>query len=136
MRAVNDQTHMPPGDLVVVGASAGGIEALSVLVGTLPPDFPAPVVLAQHLDPSRPSLLAEILERRTSLRIELVQSRSKLEPRPYLVLPASSACLAAALICAGVSKSGSPALKLQMSMPSAFIAFALAAIANVSEGAT
>ena len=38
-------------DLVVIGSSAGGVEALATLVATLPPDFPAPIVLAQHLDP-------------------------------------------------------------------------------------
>jgi chemotaxis response regulator CheB len=37
--------------LVVVGSSAGGVEALSVLVSSLPADFPVPIVLAQHLDP-------------------------------------------------------------------------------------
>jgi CheB methylesterase len=41
-------------DLVVVGSSAGGIEALSLLVSTLPTDFPIPLVLAQHLGPDRP----------------------------------------------------------------------------------
>ena len=34
------------GELVVVGSSAGGVEALSVLVSNLPSDFPAPIVLA------------------------------------------------------------------------------------------
>ena len=50
-------------DLVVVGASAGGIEALSQFVATLSPDFPAPIVIAQHLEPSRVSHLGEILRR-------------------------------------------------------------------------
>ena len=45
--------------LVVIGSSAGGIEALSTLVSTLPADFPAPIVLAQHLDPTRQSHLAD-----------------------------------------------------------------------------
>ena len=54
-------------DLVVIGSSAGGVEALSVLVSTLPGDFPAPIVLAQHLDPSRHSNLDAILKRRTML---------------------------------------------------------------------
>src|SRR5689334_3975156 len=58
--------------LVVVGSSAGGIQALSVLVGELPADFPAAIVLAQHLDPQRPSNLAEILDRRTSLPVVTV----------------------------------------------------------------
>jgi chemotaxis response regulator CheB len=37
--------------LVVVGSSAGGIEALSELVSTLPEDLPIPVVIEKHLDP-------------------------------------------------------------------------------------
>ena len=77
------------GDLVVVGSSAGGIEALSVLVGSLPADFPAPVVLAQHLDPSRPSTLDSILRRRTTLPVELVLSSSQLEKGKIYVVPAN-----------------------------------------------
>src|SRR6188472_2969649 len=50
--------------LVVIGASAGGVEALAALVGTLRAPFPAPIVIAQHLDPTRPSHLGEILARR------------------------------------------------------------------------
>ena len=46
-------------DLVVVGSSAGGIEALSTLVAALPKDFAAPLVIAQHLDPEHPSHLGE-----------------------------------------------------------------------------
>ena len=52
----------------------------------------------------------------------------------YFVKPPSSAAIAAALMCSGVSKSGSPAPKPQMSMPSLFIAFALLSIERVSEG--
>ena len=55
-----------PGDgplshLIVIGASAGGMEALSERVSTLPEDLPAPIVIAQHLDPERESNLEEIL---------------------------------------------------------------------------
>ena len=52
----------------------------------------------------------------------------------YLVKPPSSEAIAAALMCSGVSKSGSPAPKPQMSMPSAFIALALLSMERVSEG--
>lgn len=77
------------GDLVVVGSSAGGVEALSTLVSSLPADFPAPLVLAQHLDPSRPSSLDSILRRRTSLPVELVTSMSKLEKGKIYVVPSN-----------------------------------------------
>ena len=77
------------GDLVVIGSSAGGIEAVSVLVSTLPLDFPAPLVLAQHLDPNRASSLDLILRRRSTLPVELVNSRSRLEPGKVYVVPSN-----------------------------------------------
>ena len=52
----------------------------------------------------------------------------------YFVRPSSRARLAASTTDAGVLKSGSPAPKLTISAPSAFIAAALAVIASVSEG--
>src|SRR5690242_17766685 len=58
--------------LVAVGASAGGIDALSTLVSTLPEGFPAPVVIAQHLDPRRRSHLPEILSRKSALPVRSV----------------------------------------------------------------
>src|ERR1043166_9116956 len=54
----------------------------------------------------------------------------------YLVNPACNAAIAAALMCSGVSKSGSPAPKPQTSIPSDFIAFALLSIDSVIEGVT
>src|SRR3984893_3371653 len=77
------------GDLVVIGSSAGGIEALSILVSTLPADFPAPIVLAQHLDPNRPSSLDVILQRRTTLSVEVVNTRTVLQPGKIYVVPAN-----------------------------------------------
>jgi two-component system CheB/CheR fusion protein len=78
-------------ELVVVGTSAGGIAALSVLVSTLRADFPAPIVLAQHLDPQRPSNLASILERRSPLPVVVISETgmTKLEPGNVYVVPAN-----------------------------------------------
>jgi two-component system, chemotaxis family, CheB/CheR fusion protein len=77
------------GDLVVIGSSAGGIEALSTLIATLAPTFPAPIVLAQHLDPQRPSSLDTILRRRTPLPVVVVQSHTLLEPGKIYVVPSN-----------------------------------------------
>jgi two-component system, chemotaxis family, protein-glutamate methylesterase/glutaminase len=55
--------HPPPTrDIVVIGASAGGVEALSVLMGGLPPHLPAAVFVVLHLMGGR-SMLAPILSR-------------------------------------------------------------------------
>lgn len=72
-KKASDKTRPEEGkDLIVVGSSAGGVTALSVLVNTLSSDFPAPIVLAQHLDPQRASHLASILERQSKLPIVTV----------------------------------------------------------------
>ena len=78
-------------DLVVVGSSAGGVGALSTLVSTLNKSFPAPIVLAQHLDPQRPSQLGSILERRSVLPIVVVSENppTALEKGKIYVVPAN-----------------------------------------------
>jgi two-component system CheB/CheR fusion protein len=75
--------------LVVIGSSAGGIEALSRLVASLPPDFPAPIVIAQHLDPRRPSHLHEILARHATLPVRVVEEREALEDGVIFVVPSN-----------------------------------------------
>lgn len=86
-----DSDSTQKGDLVVVGSSAGGVGALSTLVSTLNKSFPAPIVLAQHLDPQRPSHLGDILERRSTLPIVVVSENppTKLESGKIYVVPAN-----------------------------------------------
>jgi two-component system chemotaxis response regulator CheB len=55
--------HMPNKDVVVVGGSAGGLEALRDIVAGLPRDLPASVFVVLHSAPDSPGLLAEILDR-------------------------------------------------------------------------
>ncbi|HUD95319.1 chemotaxis protein CheB [Sphingobium sp.] len=54
---------MPTKDIVVIGASAGGVEALQRLCAGLPADFPAAIFIAQHLSPSARSLLPQLIGR-------------------------------------------------------------------------
>jgi len=56
-------------DVVALASSAGGIAALSEILGSLPGDFPAAIVVVQHLDPRHRSLMADILRRRTALNV-------------------------------------------------------------------
>ena len=61
---------MPSGfDVVALAASAGGLNALTHVLAALPADFPAAVVVVQHLDPRHRSLMADILGRRTPLKV-------------------------------------------------------------------
>jgi len=52
---------MPAHDIIVVGASAGGVEALSGLVGKLPRDLPAAILIVLHVAPDHKSILPRIL---------------------------------------------------------------------------
>jgi two-component system CheB/CheR fusion protein len=91
-RGESPATGGEPSDLnhlVVIGASAGGIEALSVVLGGLRPDFPAPVVLAQHLDPTRPSFLQTVLQRRTPLHVHLVEESTWMQAGTVYVVPSN-----------------------------------------------
>ena len=54
---------MPNRDIVVVGASAGGVPTLKELVSLLPPDFAAAIFIVQHMSPGAQSLLPQILAR-------------------------------------------------------------------------
>lgn len=73
-------------DLVAVGGSAGGVEALKTLVSGLPADLPAAVLLALHLRPTSRSYLADILQRRCPL--EVLPARDGLELLPGRVVVA------------------------------------------------
>jgi two-component system CheB/CheR fusion protein len=75
--------------LVVIGSSAGGIEALSRLVSTLPEDLQVPIVIAQHLDPDRASHLEQILSRRSTLPVRTVSEHEALEAGVIFVVPAN-----------------------------------------------
>ena len=71
-RVLVDPPAILSGDtsIVAVGASAGGLQALSTILAALPADFPAPVLVVQHLSPDFPSRLAQILGRHTDLRVK------------------------------------------------------------------
>lgn len=75
--------------IVVIGASAGGVDALLTLLAHLPADFQAPIVVGQHIDPQRPSQLHEILASHCPLPIRTVTAADDpLEPGVVYVVPA------------------------------------------------
>src|SRR5258706_349638 len=64
-------------DIVALAASAGGLKALSHILAALPADFPAAIVVVQHLDPSHRSMMADILRRSADLLFESVAASYK-----------------------------------------------------------
>jgi chemotaxis response regulator CheB len=57
----NNVHHKEQRNIVVIGASAGGVEALSALVAGLPPTFPAAILVVLHIPSHSPSMLHHIL---------------------------------------------------------------------------
>lgn len=57
-------------EIVAIGASAGGLRALSAVLSGLSPDLPVSVLVVQHLDPRHKSLMAEILQRHCKMRVK------------------------------------------------------------------
>lgn len=74
-------------DLVVIGASAGGVEALSEVVRGLPADFPAAVLVVLHFPADGTSMLPLILARRSALPAVHAQDGAEIRPGTIYVAP-------------------------------------------------
>ncbi|SFU88789.1 chemotaxis protein CheB [Pseudoduganella namucuonensis] len=75
----------PPG-LIVIGASAGGLEALTELVAAFPAGLPATVLIVMHVGANR-SMLPELLARRCALPVRHARDGEPLTPATVLVAP-------------------------------------------------
>ena len=75
--------------IVVVGASWGGLAALSRLIGDLPSDFDVPVAVVQHRGKHADNLLASLLQDATDLTVVDVEDKEPLLPGTIYVAPAN-----------------------------------------------
>ncbi len=82
-------THFPNAafDVVAMAASAGGLTALSQILTALPAEFPAAILVVQHLDPRHRSLMAEILSRRSPLKAQEAREGDTLSPGTVYIAP-------------------------------------------------
>jgi two-component system, chemotaxis family, protein-glutamate methylesterase/glutaminase len=76
--------------VVAIVASAGGLSAFSRILGDLPSDFNAAIVVLQHLDPSHLSHLADILGRRTRLRVKEAVDHERLQSGVVFTAPSGA----------------------------------------------
>jgi two-component system chemotaxis response regulator CheB len=81
------RARQQPRDLVIIGASAGGVTALMDLARALPADFPAPILVVLHLSPSSPSMLPELMGRDAALRVKHAQNGEALKAGVIYVAP-------------------------------------------------
>lgn len=74
-------------DLVVIGASLGGLHALTTLLGALPPDFPTPLVIVQHRAREATSLLS-LLQQASRLPVSEAEDKQPLQEGQVYLAPA------------------------------------------------
>ena len=86
-RRASSRPHSSAFDIVALAASAGGLKALSHVLAALPGDFPAIIVVVQHLDPRHRSLMADILSRRTPLKVKQAQEGEHMDLGTTYIAP-------------------------------------------------
>ncbi len=84
--------HMPqnPFPVVGIGASAGGLEAFTLLLRHVPENTGMAFVLVQHLDPTHPSQLTGLLSRITTIPVLEVKDGMLIQPDYIYVIPANA----------------------------------------------
>ena len=86
--------------LVGIGASAGGLEAVSELLAERPAKSGMAILLVQHLDPRHDSALAEILAKKVAIVVRTATDGAIAEPDHLYVIPPNTVLTVAAVFCA------------------------------------
>jgi len=73
--------------VIVIGVSAGGLKALSVILSSLSADFPVPIVIVQHLSPASKNLSVSQLDRISSLEVKEGEDKELLMPGYAYIAP-------------------------------------------------
>jgi two-component system, chemotaxis family, protein-glutamate methylesterase/glutaminase len=81
-------------EIVAIAASAGGLSAVSNVLERLPANFPAAIAIVQHLAPAHPSLMAEILRRKTSLQVKQAEEGDLIKVGTVYIAPPNHHLLA------------------------------------------
>lgn len=74
-------------DVLAIGVSTGGPNALSAICGSLPAEFPVPIVVVQHMPPLFTRILAERLSVQSALTVREAADAQWLEPGVVLIAP-------------------------------------------------
>lgn len=85
------QSSTRPGKLVVLGASAGGLDALCRVLERLPTDTGGAFVVVQHLSPDHKTLMDTLLARHTTMPVQLIEHGDVLAPNTVLINPPGKA---------------------------------------------
>lgn len=73
--------------IVAIGASAGGLEAISELLKYLAPDTGMAFIFVQHLSPDHKSMLTPLLAKITSMEVREVENKVQITPDTFYIIP-------------------------------------------------
>jgi len=73
--------------VVALGASAGGLEAFTRFFKALPPDTGMAFIVVAHLDPTHVSLLPDLLQKQTVMKVVQAKNKQKIQPNSVYVIP-------------------------------------------------
>ena len=86
LRVMNKESlHAFP--VVAIGASAGGLEAVTELLKNLSPTTGMAFIYVQHLSPDHKSMLPELLSKLTAMKVQEIDDMAKMEPNNVYVIP-------------------------------------------------
>jgi len=79
--------------IVALGSSAGGLQALKAFFDLMPSDSGLAFICISHLDPTQESHLAELLARRTSMRVQQATDKIEIRPNQVYIIPPNAKLL-------------------------------------------
>ncbi len=74
-------------DIVVIGVSTGGPDAVTTLISAVPSTFPVPIVIVQHMPPVFTALFAKRLDTKSALTVSEARAGDRPEPGTVLIAP-------------------------------------------------
>jgi two-component system chemotaxis response regulator CheB len=74
-------------EAIVIGVSAGGMNALGTILSRLPVDFALPIIIVQHMDPESYDYLTELLDRKCNISVKQAEEKEKIAKGVAYIAP-------------------------------------------------
>lgn len=74
-------------EAIVVGASAGAVEALSTILPGLPADYPLPIIIVVHIPPDKKSVMVELIQAKCKMQVREAEDKEKIKPGTVYFAP-------------------------------------------------
>ena len=87
MQSIRKRSKKTSFTVVAIGASSGGLEAITKLLQNLSPNTGMAYIFVQHLNPNHKSILTSLLAKETDMIVQEVEDMEKMEPNNVYVIP-------------------------------------------------